>query len=136
MEQAKFYSDIADGPDVANAYWIKTDDNVRVRVGAYAAEAPSKGTILLMLGRFGYIERYGRVAKDFANVGYATAVIDWRSQGLADRMAEDPQAGHINQFADYQRDVAAMMEAVEELDLPKPYYCPTSAPVGLIGGFA
>ncbi|MEP4035574.1 alpha/beta hydrolase [Pseudophaeobacter sp.] len=122
MEQAKFYSDIAEGPERGNAYWMQTDDNVRVRVGAYDSETPGKGTILLMLGRFGYIERYGRVAKTFAQNGFSTAVIDWRSQGLSDRMANDPQAGHIDRFSDYQRDVAALMKVVNGLDLPKPYY--------------
>ncbi|WP_341369128.1 alpha/beta hydrolase [Yoonia sp. BS5-3] len=122
MEQAKYYSDIADGPETANAYWMTTDDNVRVRVGIYATNTEAKGTILLMLGRFGYMERYGRVAKTFADNGYSTAVIDWRSQGLSDRMADDPQAGHIHRFSDYQKDVAALLAAVEELELPKPYY--------------
>lgn len=122
MEQAKFYGDIADGPATGNAYWMTTEDNVRVRVGVYSTDAETKGTILLMLGRFGYMERYGRVAKDFADNGFSTAVIDWRSQGLSDRMADDPQAGHIHRFSDYQKDVAAMLEAVDALDLPKPYY--------------
>lgn len=122
MEQAKFYSDIADGPDSGIAYWMQTEDNVRVRLSIYASETQPKGTILLMLGRFGYAERYGRVAKVFAENGFSTAVIDWRGQGLSQRMADDPQAGHIHRFSDYQKDVAAMLEAAEELDLPKPYF--------------
>tara|TARA_R100001369_G_scaffold52398_2_gene79207 strand:- start:3126 stop:4076 length:951 start_codon:yes stop_codon:yes gene_type:complete len=122
MEQAKFYSEIADGPTSCKAYWMQTEDNLRVRLSIYRPEADPKGTILLMLGRFGYAERYGRVAKTFADRGYATAVIDWRSQGLSDRIAKDPLAGHINRFSDYQKDVAAMLTALGELDLPKPYY--------------
>ena len=122
MEQAKFFGDIAEGPASAGAYWMQTDDAVRVRVGAYHTEGDSKGTILLMLGRFGYIERYGRVAQNFADHGYSTVVIDWRSQGLSDRMATDPQAGHVHHFSDYQKDVAAMMQVVKDLDMPQPYY--------------
>lgn len=122
MEQASFFSEIADGPASGNAYWLKTGDGVRVRVGAYCSEAESKGTILLLLGRFGYIERYGRVAKTFAQNGFSTAVIDWRSQGLSDRMAADPRAGHIERFSDYQMDVAALIQAADELSLPKPYF--------------
>lgn len=122
MEHAKFYGDIADGPASGSAYWMQTDDKVRVRVGVYDSEVESKGTILLMLGRFGYIERYGRVAKTFAQNGFSTAVIDWRSQGLSDRMADDPQAGHVERFSDYQKDVAALIQAADELDLPKPYF--------------
>jgi hypothetical protein len=37
-------------------------------------------------------------------------------------MASDPNAGHIHFFSDYQKDVAAMMQVVEELDMPKPFY--------------
>ena len=122
MEEAEIYSDIAEGPASGNAYWIETDDSVRVRVGAYQSEVEAKGTILLMLGRFGYVERYGRVAKTFAETGFSTAIIDWRSQGLSDRMSSDPQAGHIESFSDYQKDVAAFIQAADELDLPKPYY--------------
>lgn len=123
MEQAKFYSDMADGPADGTAYWVKADDDVRLRLSTYGtAPKGRKGTILLFLGRFGYGERYGRVAKDFDKNGFATAVMDWRSQGLSDRMADDPQAGHINRFSDYQKDVAAMVKAAEELDLPKPWF--------------
>lgn len=121
MEQAKFYSEIADGPASGTAYWMKTEDDVRVRLSVYRTAVNPKGTILLMLGRFGYAERYGKVAKKFADRGYTTAVIDWRSQGLSDRIAKDPLAGHINRFSDYQKDVAAMLAALEELDVPKPY---------------
>jgi lysophospholipase len=122
MENAKFYAEIADGPPQGAAYWMRTDDNVRVRIGTYGTNNGQHGTILLFLGRFGYVERYGRVAKDFDKHGFATIAIDWRSQGLSDRMANDPQTGHIHRFSDYQKDVAAMVKAAEELNLPKPWY--------------
>jgi lysophospholipase len=120
MEDADFYSEIADGPLHGAAYWVKTDDNVRLRVGTYGSTKDRKGTILLFLGRFGYIERYGRVAKEFDKKGFATVLGDWRSQGLSDRLAKDRQTGHINRFADYQSDVKALLGAAEELGLPNP----------------
>ena len=46
MEQAKLYSEIADGPSQGAAYWVQTDDNVRVRVGTYGSSKDRKGTIL------------------------------------------------------------------------------------------
>ena len=122
MEEAQFYSDIADGPSQGAAYWVHTEDGVRVRIGAYGSGKAHKGTILLFLGRFGYIERYGRVAKEFDKNGFATVVIDWRSQGLSDRMADDLRTGHVESFSDYQKDVSAMIKGIEELDLPKPWY--------------
>ena len=122
MEDADFYSEIADGPPHGAAYWMKTDDNVRLRVGTYGSTKDRKGTILVFLGRFGYIERYGRVAKEFDKKGFATVLADWRSQGLSDRLAKDRQTGHINRFADYQSDVKALLGAAEELGLPKPFF--------------
>jgi len=44
-----------------------------------------KGTVLLFPGRTEYIEKYGPAAADFLARGFATVVIDWRGQGLADR---------------------------------------------------
>ena len=32
MKKAKFYSEIADGPESVSAYWLQTEDNVRVRL--------------------------------------------------------------------------------------------------------
>ena len=122
MEKATFYAEIADGPAQGAAYWVHTEDGVRVRIGAYGSGTARNGTVLLFLGRFGYIERYGRVAKDFDSRGFATVVIDWRSQGLSDRMADDPRTGHVESFSDYQRDVSAMIKGAEQLDLPKPWF--------------
>lgn len=122
MKEANYYEEIAEGPKHARAYWIQTSDDVRLRIGTYHGEGKIHGTILLMLGRFGYIERYGRVAQLFAEQGFSTVVVDWRGQGLSDRLATDRQAGHIREFSDYQNDVDAMMRAAKTLDLPKPYF--------------
>ena len=118
MKNAPLFSDIADGPDDGQAWWLTADDGVRIRVAAWAREAP-RGTVLLFPGRTEYIEKYGRTARDLAENGYATLAIDWRGQGLAERLVDDAMAGHVLHFSDYQRDVAAMVEAAETLDLPK-----------------
>jgi lysophospholipase len=59
--------------------------------------------------------------------------IDWRGQGLADRMLDDRRAGHVNVFADYQRDVAAVLEAAKALDLPRPWHLIGHSMGGAIG---
>ena len=50
----------------------------------------------------GYIEKYGRIARLLADWNLATATFDWRGQGLADRVAGDPNIGHVRHFEDYQ----------------------------------
>jgi lysophospholipase len=121
MEPAPFFDDITTGPDGGQAWWIKARDGVRLRVALWPLKK-AKGTVLLFPGRTEYIEKYGPTARDLAACGYATLTIDWRGQGLADRLVANPMAGHVQNFTDYQMDVAAMLEAAEKLDLPKPYH--------------
>ena len=121
MDSAPFFQDITNGPKGGQAWWIKARDGVRLRVALWPHKK-AKGTVLLFPGRTEYIEKYGITARDLAACGYSTLVIDWRGQGLADRLTDNPMAGHVQNFTDYQMDVAAMLEAAEQLDLPKPYH--------------
>ncbi|MDO6585762.1 alpha/beta hydrolase [Salipiger sp. 1_MG-2023] len=121
MSDAPFYAELAEGPKGTRAFWVTTSDGLRLRVAHYPS-AEAKGTVLLFPGRTEYVEKYGRVAGDLTDRGYCVLTIDWRGQGLADRMHTDPRTGHVMQFQDYQQDVDAMMHAAAALDLPKPYY--------------
>lgn len=132
MESAPLFAEIADSPDGGEAWWLTADDGVRIRVGAWAKEA-ARGTVLLFPGRTEYIEKYGRTAAHLAKRGYATMAIDWRGQGLADRLVSDVMAGHVLSFSDYQRDVAAMVAAAKALDLPKPWHLLAHSMGGCIG---
>ncbi|APX24062.1 MAG: alpha/beta hydrolase [Rhodobacteraceae bacterium] len=122
MIEAPFHAELAEGPAGARAFWISSTDNLRLRVAHYPGPADATGTVLMFPGRTEYAEKYGRVAADLADLGFHTLAIDWRGQGLADRMLEDRRAGHVNLFRDYQHDVAAMLAAADRLDLPRPLY--------------
>ena len=133
LTDAPFRADLAEGPDGSAAYWIRADDGVRLRVAHYPATAASLGTVLLFPGRTEYVEKYGRTAVDLSAAGYDTLTIDWRGQGLADRMLADARVGHVELFADYQRDVAAMLAAADALDLPRPLHLIAHSMGGCIG---
>ena len=92
-------------------------DGVRLRVGLWP-KRDARGTVLIFPGRTEYVEKYGRAASEFAARGYAVATIDWRGQGLSERLIDDPLTGHVFDFADYQIDVAALTEAAAEAGLP------------------
>ena len=130
MDIAPFHAALAEG-DTASAHWITTSDGVRLRIAVWPKG--ENGTVLLFPGRTEYVEKYGRAAQDFAQRGFATLAIDWRGQGLADRLIKDTALGHIDRFLDYQKDVAAALAAAQALDLPKPYYLVAHSMGGAIG---
>jgi lysophospholipase len=114
---APFHADLAEGPADAHAWWMTTSDGLRIRIAHYSSEG-ALGTVLLFPGRTEYAEKYGRVARTLSEAGFHTLAIDWRGQGLADRMLDERRTGHVGVFEDYQRDVAAMLQLADDLDLP------------------
>lgn len=129
---APFDGDLAEGPADARAFWVTASDGLRVRVAHYPSEG-ARGTVLLFPGRTEYVEKYGRTAQALAAAGYHMLCIDWRGQGLADRMLEERRTGHVGLFEDYQRDVAAMLGLAEELGLPGPRHLIGHSMGGCIG---
>ncbi len=135
LTPAPFYDDVAGGaPDdpVCAAYWVTASDDVRIRVGHWPVSG-ARGTVLLFPGRTEYIEKYSATAHELARRGYATLAIDWRGQGLADRLLEDPRIGHVDRFSDYQKDIAAALRAARELDLVRPFQLLAHSMGGAIG---
>lgn len=118
LTPAPFHADVANGPEGGCAYWLTTSDEVRIRIGVW--DGGDKGTVLLFPGRTEFIEKYGAAAKAFQERGFSTVAIDWRGQGLADRALDNRLIGHIDKFNEYQQDVAAVLAALPELDLPDP----------------
>jgi lysophospholipase len=132
LTPAPLYTDIHPGPNPAAAYWSDTFDGKRIRLGVWAGEG-ARGTVLLFPGRTEYIEKYGPAAVEFAARGLATITVDWRGQGLADRMLDDPLTGHIDHFPDYQKDVASLLRAARSLNMPRPYFLVGHSMGGCIG---
>ncbi len=116
----------------AEAYWLRSDDDVRLRVALWRAE-DAAGTVLLFPGRTEYVEKYAPVAEQLTGAGYNVLAIDWRGQGLADRLQDNPRPGHVEDFAQYQLDVVAMVEAAAALELPEPWHLLAHSMGGAIG---
>ncbi|MEM9580176.1 MAG: alpha/beta hydrolase [Pseudomonadota bacterium] len=133
MMQAPFHPDIAFGPDGGRAIWREASDGVQLRIGLWPAQGAPAGTVLLFPGRTEYIEKYGHVADHLTAAGYNVASIDWRGQGLSDRVMDDPYRGHVGDFADYQRDVDVLMEVVREEGLAGPFHLLAHSMGGCIG---
>lgn len=128
---APFFADLADGPAGGRAVWLTASDGVRIRAALWGGGA--KGTVFLFPGRTEYVEKYGRAATDLLARGYTTLAVDWRGQGLADRAFADRLVGHVGHFAEYQRDVDALLAFAASEDLPRPHYLLCHSMGGCIG---
>ena len=130
-DPAPYHAELALGPNT-DAYWLRSSDGVRLRVG-HAKGAQAKGTVFVLPGRTEYIEKYGYVAGDFAEAGFDVLTIDWRGQGMADRLGADPMVGHVDRFLDFQKDWSAMRSFAAAQNLPKPWFMVAHSMGGCIG---
>ena len=130
-DAAPFHAEVADAPGEARSSWVAAPDGVRLRVTLLARGA--SGTVLLFPGRTEYAEKYGPVARHLGAAGLSVLTIDWRGQGLSARLLANAEIGHVVAFADYQRDVAALVGAADALGLPGPRHLLAHSMGGAIG---
>ncbi|MDA7947142.1 MAG: alpha/beta hydrolase [Hyphomicrobiaceae bacterium] len=81
-----------------------------------------KGTVCLFGGRGEFIEKYFETVSDLRQRGFAVATMDWRGQGGSARSLRNPRKGHVEDFAQYERDLAQFVSEVVLPDCPPPYY--------------
>ncbi|WCR12553.1 alpha/beta hydrolase [Paracoccus stylophorae] len=118
----------------ADAFFVTAEDGVRLRLGLWRGDADRvAGTVLLFPGRTEYIEKYAPVAHRLNAEGYDVLAIDWRGQGMSDRLQDDPRPGHVRDFTDYQLDVVEMIVTATDLDLPQPWHLLAHSMGGCIG---
>jgi lysophospholipase len=132
FEAAPFFAAVSKGPPQGAAFWAQAVDGVRLRIGVWPLEA-ARGTVLIFPGRTEYVEKYGQIAAALGKRGFASLAIDWRGQGLADRIARDPLVGHVEDFLDYQKDVAAALAVADAQALPGPRFLIAHSMGGAIG---
>jgi lysophospholipase len=112
--EAPLRADLAEGPPQGRAIWLRATDGVRTRLALWPAPGAS-ATALILPGRTEYCEKYGPVVRGLVAAGLAVAVIDWRGQGLADRLTPDAMLGHVSDFAEYQLDLDAAVATLAGL---------------------
>jgi lysophospholipase len=127
---APFFAEVADAPAGAQSVWL-TPPGARIRVTWW--KAGDKGTVVLLPGRTECVEKYGRAAGDMLARGFSVITIDWRGQGLADRALPDAMSGHVDDFAEYQTDLDAMLAEADRAGLPEPRYLMAHSMGGCIG---
>ncbi len=118
MQAPCFIAD-TDAPLPAHVIWREAEDGMRLRLAIWPAGP--KGMIAIFPGRTEVIEKYATVVADLVARGYGAIVIDWRGQGLSDRLPTKPLLGDIADFAHYQRDVTVLRAVLDKVapDAPR-----------------
>ena len=116
---APYFTQVAGGLPPADMIWRDASDGTRLRLAIWPAGP--KGMVAVFPGRTEVIEKYAPVVADLAARGYGAVVIDWRGQGLSDRLAGKPLLGDVPDFAHYQRDVAVLRDVLNQVapDAPR-----------------
>ena len=107
----------------ASTGYIDVRKGMRLRYASWQSVLRERrGTVCIFPGRTEFIEKYFEVVGELRRRGFAVAVLDWRGQGGSSRLTRNPLKGHINDFAEYEDDLAHFMKAVVLPDCPAPYF--------------
>ena len=109
-------------PDNVVTGMIKTPDGVALRFARFAPPAGRRGTVCIFPGRTEWIEKYFETVRDLRSRGFAVAILDWRGQGLSDRLLRDRYKGHVGSFAQYDIDLETLVREVVLPDCPPPFF--------------
>lgn len=119
----------------AQTWWVKTADGVRLRACHWPADAPCAHA-LFFNGRTEFIEKVSAPAAELVRRGISVVSLDWRGQGLSDRLLDEPLKGHVGDFADFQTDVDAFLADPRVAGLPGKRLLVGHSMGGMIGAAA
>ena len=112
--------------------FMQAEDGASIRYAFWPGQE-GKPTIVFLPGFRETIEKHFETIDDLLKRGLSVFTLDWRGQGLSDRLASNRKLGHIDQFVDYQNDIDAMMGVLKAQGLPQPYYLCAHSMGGTIG---
>lgn len=120
LGEAPFLTTPPGGTAPAAVWWMRAVDGVRLR-GAHWPCDGARALAVLLSGRTEFLEKMAVPAAALVARGYEVVTVDWRGQGLSDRLLEPPEKGHVVSFADYQRDLDALIRhgRVADSTLPR-----------------
>lgn len=109
-------------PPGGTTYALQTSDGFTLRAMHFVPTGMPRGTILIAAGRAETIEKYFETIHELLARQLHVVAFDWRGQGASARELQDRDKGHIADFADYQRDLQAVIAHMLEPYAPKPWF--------------
>jgi lysophospholipase len=108
-------------PDGAVTGRVMTPDGASLRFARWPAVSSARGTVCVFTGRSEAIEKYLETVRELRQRGFTVALMDWRGQGHSSRQLADARKGHVEDFSEFELDVAAFMQRVVLRNCPAPY---------------
>ena len=93
--------------DGGNLDFATTTDGRKVRFALWPKG--ERGLIVFFNGRNEYLEKYNESYRKFQDLGFAVVALDWRGQGLSERLKQLEHLGYVGNFSEYQLDVEAVL---------------------------
>ena len=109
-------------PKGAVVDWLGASDGTRFRVARWCPPDATRGTVVVLPGRTEFIEKYFEVIDSLLRRGFCAAALDWRGQGLSDRLLSNPHKGHVADFDLYISDLGTFIGSFVEPGCPRPYH--------------
>ena len=100
-----------------DCWWLRTRDDVRLRAAIWRAPGAERCVVLLS-GRTEFLEKVAVPTAQWLSRGWSVVSVDWRGQGLSDRLVEPRLKGHVGAFAEFQTDLDALLADPKVQALP------------------
>lgn len=92
--------------------YLHTFDGIRLRYGHWRSDGASGGTVVVLGGRTEFVEKYLETIQDLLVRGFDVYCMDWRGQGLSERLLKDPLKGYVRTYEHYVSDLAWFLNKV------------------------
>lgn len=101
--------------------FFKSDDGIQLRYGHWSYQGDlNNGTVIILGGRAEFMEKYTETIQQVTTRGYTVFSLDWRGQGLSQRMLKDPTRGYIQSYDQYVTDLVSFFKSVVPPDHHRP----------------
>lgn len=97
-------------------------DGTNLRFARWPCPDACRGTVTILTGRAEFIEKYFETIGELLARNFEVVIMDWRGQGLSDRPLKHRGKGHVDDFATYASDLAALEKQVLRNFCPKPWF--------------
>lgn len=97
-------------------------DGVRIRIARFPARtAKPAGTVLMLPGFTEFIEKALESIGELTARGYGVVTLDWRGQGMSDRLLPNRRMGHISDMGHFLNDLEEVLRLTRFSELPGPH---------------